>query len=291
MSNRQLLMQLFELLITIRFLLGDGLLVEQQATHRIALGIEYDGAKYSGWQRQANANSVQAELERALSKVANQPMTVICAGRTDAGVHATGQVVHFDSPVSRPMRSWTMGVNTNLPHDVAVRWAQPVSDDFHARFSAHSRRYRYIIYNHPFRPAILHKGVTHCYTQLDHQKMHDAAQCLVGENDFSAFRASLCQAKSPIRHMKHIEVTRKGDYIMIDVQANAFVHHMVRNIAGSLMVIGAGEQPVSWMETLLRNKDRTKSGMTAKPNGLYLVNVGYPEPFDLPKTELGPVFI
>ncbi|WJG08289.1 tRNA pseudouridine(38-40) synthase TruA [Aliiglaciecola sp. LCG003] len=258
---------------------------------RIALGIEYDGANYYGWQRQSKSISVQEHLEQALSKVANTPIQVKCAGRTDAGVHSTGQVVHFDSPVSRPERGWTLGVNTNLPDSIAVKWAKQVDDDFHARFSAVARRYRYIIFNHPFRPAILNHGITHIYTPLDHEKMHQAAQCLVGEHDFSAFRASLCQAKTPVRRLKHIEVTRKGNYIMIDVQANAFVHHMVRNIAGSLMVVGSGEQPITWMQQVLAQKDRSKAGITAKPNGLYLVKVVYPEKFGIPETPLGPVFI
>lgn len=265
--------------------------MENQLTQRIALGIEYDGSQYSGWQRQSSATSVQQHLERALSIVANQDIMVKCAGRTDAGVHATGQVVHFDSPVSRPVRGWTMGVNTNLPADIAVRWVHPVSDDFHARFSAHARRYRYIIFNHPFRPAIMANGVTHVYAALDHEKMHQAAQCLVGENDFSSFRASLCQSKSPIRRLKHIEVTRKGQYIMIDVQANAFVHHMVRNIAGSLIAIGCGERPIEWMQQLLQQKDRTQAAATAKPNGLYLVKVVYPEQFSIPEIPLGPTYI
>ncbi|GAA0858398.1 tRNA pseudouridine(38-40) synthase TruA [Aliiglaciecola litoralis] len=265
--------------------------MEQQQTNRIALGIEYDGAQYSGWQRQSTAPSVQMHLERALSIVANQPILVKCAGRTDAGVHATGQVVHFDSPVFRPDRGWTMGVNANMPADIAVRWVKSVPEDFHARFSAQARRYRYIIFNHPFRPAIMSQGVTHVYTALDHEKMHEAAQCLVGEHDFSAFRASLCQSKSPIRRLEHIEVTRKGQYIMIDVQANAFVHHMVRNIAGSLIVIGSGEQPVDWMNKLLQDKDRTQAAATAKPNGLYLVKVVYPEQFEIPNTPLGPIFV
>ncbi|GAB5381614.1 MAG: tRNA pseudouridine(38-40) synthase TruA [Aliiglaciecola sp.] len=265
--------------------------MEEQALTRVALGIEYDGSGYYGWQRQSHAASVQSHLESALSKVANCPIQVQCAGRTDAGVHSTGQVVHFDSPVTRPERGWTLGVNANLPDDIAVKWVKNMSSDFHARFSATARRYRYIIFNNPFRPAIMNKGVTHVYAQLDHEKMHEAAQCLVGEHDFSAFRASLCQSKSPIRRLKHIDVTRKGEYIMIDVQANAFVHHMVRNIAGSLIVIGSGEQPVTWMQDMLELKDRTKAGATAKPNGLYLVKVIYPEHFGVPEIPLGPVFI
>ncbi len=258
---------------------------------RVALGIEYDGANYFGWQRQSNATSVQQQLEKALKVVANTDIHVQCAGRTDAGVHATGQIVHFDSPVTRPERAWTLGLNTHLPSDVAIKWAKVVDDNFHARFSATARRYRYIIYNHRLRTGILNKGITHIYAPLDHEKMHEAAQCLVGEHDFSAFRASLCQAKTAIRRLSHINVTRTADYILIDVQANAFLHHMVRNITGSLVKIGSGEQPVGWLNELLVNKDRTKAAATAKPNGLYLVKVVYPDEFAIPNTPLGPLML
>ncbi len=257
---------------------------------RIALGIEYDGSKLFGWQRQREVPSVQEHLETALSRIANQPIEVQCAGRTDAGVHATGQVVHFDCPHVRPERAWTLGVNSHLPDNIAVTWMKTVEEDFHARFSATARRYRYIIYNNSLRTGILNSGVTHIYSHLDHQLMHDAAQCLVGEHDFSTFRAALCQSKSPYRNLTHISVTRKGRYIMLDVQANAFLHHMIRNIAGSLMQIGGKAKPVSWMEEILLAKDRTVAAATAKPNGLYLVNVEYPDSFKIPEVPLGPVF-
>lgn len=257
---------------------------------RVALGIEYDGSAYFGWQRQRDVPSVQEHLENALSRIASSPITVKCAGRTDAGVHATGQVVHFDCPAERAERAWTLGANTYLPKDIAVTWMRPVEEDFHARFSATSRRYRYIIYNNQLRSGILAGGMSHIYTELDHELMHEAAQCLIGKHDFSTFRASLCQAKSPVRTLTHIDVTRKGHYLMLEVQANAFLHHMVRNIAGSLMQIGGKVKPVQWMQHILESKDRTLAAATAKPNGLYLVKVDYPEAFNLPQRPLGPVF-
>lgn len=258
---------------------------------RVALGIEYDGAEYKGWQRQNEVKSVQQTLENALSNVANIPISIHCAGRTDAGVHATGQVVHFESENSRPERAWTLGVNANLPDSVSVKWAKSVPDDFHARFSATARRYRYIIYNHTLRPAILMAGLTHVYRELDAERMHIAAQALIGEHDFSAFRASLCQSKSPNRDVSHVRVFRQGRFVIIDIQANAFVHHMVRNIAGSLIEIGAGEQETDWMAWLLTRKDRTLAAATAKPNGLYLVDVRYPSRFAIPQNPLGPLFL
>lgn len=258
---------------------------------RVALGIEYDGAKFYGWQRQRVVDSVQKHVEEALSKIADCPITIHCAGRTDAGVHATGQVVHFDTDVERPEKAWIMGGNTNLPDSIAIKWAKPVEEDFHARFSATARRYRYIIFNNRFRPGILTGGVTHEYQPLDETKMQEASRCLLGENDFSAFRASLCQSKSPFRNVIHLEVSRKSQYVIIDIRANAFVHHMVRNIAGSLIEVGAGNQPVEWIETLLKGKDRTQAAATAKPNGLYLVDVTYPDEFGLPKQPMGPLFL
>jgi tRNA pseudouridine38-40 synthase len=258
---------------------------------RTALGIEYDGAAFYGWQRQHEVQSVQQHLEHALSKVANTPVQVQCAGRTDAGVHATGQVVHFDCDIERPERAWTLGVNANLPDAIAVTWAKPVVEDFHARFSATARRYRYVIFNSKQRPAILNHGVTHVHRKLDAERMHEAAQVLIGEHDFSSFRAALCQSKSPFRNLMHIRVSRYGAYIMIDIKANAFVHHMVRNITGSLIEIGAGEKGIDWMQWLLEQKDRTLAAATAKPNGLYLVDVDYPDEYGLPDRPLGPLFM
>ncbi|MCC2616772.1 tRNA pseudouridine(38-40) synthase TruA [Aestuariibacter halophilus] len=266
-------------------------LPKPEAFHRIALGIEYDGASYYGWQRQREVVGVQQVLEQALSQIAATPVELQCAGRTDAGVHATGQVIHVDVPASRPMRAWTLGMNANLPDSIAVKWAMPVSEDFHARFSATARRYRYIIYNNRLRGGILTRGVTHFHQELDEQRMHQAAQCLVGEHDFSAFRAAICQSKTPYRNVTRVSVKRQGPYVILDIQANAFLHHMVRNITGSLLSIGCGDQPVEWMAEVLASRDRTIAAATAKPNGLYLVDVTYPQGFGLPRLPLGPLFL
>ncbi len=258
---------------------------------RIALGIEYDGSAYYGWQRQPEAASVQACLEKALSRVADAPISVFCAGRTDAGVSATGQVVHFETPVLRREAAWTMGVNTYLPKNISVRWMSEVAEDFHARFSATARRYRYIIYNHRFRAAILQSGITHVHLPLDVDKMQRAGQALLGENDFTSFRASQCQSLTPWRYMIHLNVSRHGNYVVVDVKANAFVHHMVRNIVGSLIEVGSGAQSENWMAELLAAKDRNLAAATAKAEGLYLVSVDYPEKFGLPKLNMGPLFL
>ncbi|MGU3414047.1 tRNA pseudouridine(38-40) synthase TruA [Enterobacteriaceae bacterium C34A] len=265
--------------------------VESLPRFKIALGIEYDGSKYYGWQRQNEVRSVQEKLEKALSKVADEPINVLCAGRTDAGVHGTGQVVHFETHAERKDAAWTLGVNANLPDDIAVRWVKAVPDDFHARFSATARRYRYIIYNQRLRPAILGQGVTHYYHPLDAEKMQRAAQSLLGENDFTSFRAVQCQSRTPWRNVMHINVERYGAYVVVDIKANAFVHHMVRNIVGSLMEVGAGNQPESWIAELLAAKDRTLAAATAKAEGLYLVAVDYPQRFDLPTPPMGPLFL
>lgn len=258
---------------------------------KIALGIEYDGSRYYGWQRQAEVESVQGHLEQALSKVADAPITVFCAGRTDAGVHATGQVVHFTTQAQRKDAAWTMGVNAHLPQDIAVRWVTGVADDFHARFSATARRYRYVIYNHRLRPAVLARGVTHFHFPLDAARMERAGQCLLGENDFTSFRAVQCQSRTPWRNVNHLKVTRHGPYIVVDIKANAFVHHMVRNIVGSLMEVGCGNQPESWIAALLAAKDRTLAAATARADGLYLVAVDYPARFALPTPPMGPLFL
>jgi tRNA pseudouridine38-40 synthase len=258
---------------------------------RIALGIEYQGGAYRGWQRQSDVPSIQKNVEAALENMLRHKVEITCAGRTDAGVSATGQVIHFDTEVERPLKAYERGMNTLMPHDIAVTWAKPVPDTFHARFSAYSRRYRYIIYNAPLRPGILNSGLTHCYQPLDEGLMHDAAQCLVGEHDFTSFRASLCQSKSPVRRVKDISVVRYGRHIIVDIQANAFLHHMVRNIVGSLMLVGQALEPSAWITQLLNMKDRTKAAATAKPNGLYLVKVLYPDEFDIPELPIGPLFL
>lgn len=258
---------------------------------RIALGIEYDGAAFYGWQRQREVNSVQAEIETALARVADSSVEIQCAGRTDAGVHATNQVIHFNTSAERPLKAWTFGMNANLPNTIAVKWAKQVDDAFHARFSATARRYRYIINNQPLRSGILPHGVTHFHRPLNAEHMHEAAQALLGEQDFTSFRAALCQSKTPFRNVHHATVVRRGDFIILDIKANAFLHHMVRNIVGSLCEIGAGGQDINWIAELLAEKDRTKAAATAKPHGLYLVGVDYPEQFAIPVTNSGPLFL
>ncbi|RLM24882.1 tRNA pseudouridine(38-40) synthase TruA [Brenneria alni] len=271
--------------------MSEPILAGESSPLKIALGIEYDGSRYYGWQRQAEVDSVQACLEQALTRVANEPISVFCAGRTDAGVHATGQVVHFLTQAARKDAAWTMGVNANLPPDIAVRWVKTVSDDFHARFSATARRYRYVIFNHRYRPAILARGVTHYYLPLDAGRMERAGQCLLGENDFTSFRAVQCQSRTPWRNVNHLKVTRHGAYIVVDIKANAFVHHMVRNIVGSLMEVGCGNQPEGWIAQLLAAKDRSLAAATARAEGLYLVAVDYPARFALPQPVMGPLFL
>ncbi len=258
---------------------------------RIALGVEYDGFRYRGWQRQDHVQSVQSVLEATLSKIADQNVSVQCAGRTDAYVHATGQVIHFDIDCVRPLSAWTLGVNAHLPSDVSVRWAKEVSQTFHARFSAFARRYFYIIFNHRLRSGIARYKVSHYHQLLNEKDMHEAAQYLLGEQDFSSFRAAQCQSCSPFREVHHIRVDRQGDYVVVDIQANAFLHHMVRNIVGTLILVGAKEKPVSWVRAVLRNKDRNSAGATAKPHGLYLVDVSYPESFGIPKNSFNPLLL
>ncbi|WP_440055562.1 tRNA pseudouridine(38-40) synthase TruA [Pseudoalteromonas sp. T1lg65] len=258
---------------------------------RVALGIEYNGAQYSGWQRQQHVNSVQQEIETALSRICNHPVEIVCAGRTDAGVHATGQLVHFDTNSTRAMGAFTLGMNSQLPDDIAVRFAQEVDEQFHARFSATARRYRYVIYNHTYRPGILRSGVTHFHGELDVERMQKACPVMVGEQDFTSFRAVHCQSNTPFRNIHHLEVKRIGPYVVIDIKANAFLHHMVRNITGCLLDIGTGKQEPEWMAELLAAKDRTLASATAKPNGLYLVDVDYPEAWGIEKMPLGPLFL
>jgi tRNA pseudouridine38-40 synthase len=249
---------------------------------RIALGVEYDGRCFHGWQRQEAVSSIQASLEQALSRVADAPVSVHCAGRTDRGVHALEQVVHFDTESQRDMRAWVLGTNANLAEGVSVCWARPVGDDFHARFSALRRTYRYVILNRSARPSFAAGRVTWDYRPLDEGRMYRAGQCLLGERDFSSYRAVACQSKTPMRNVTHLSVTRKDDLVIMDIQANAFLHHMVRNIAGVLMAIGCGEQPEDWAQQVLEARDRTQGGVTAPPHGLYLMAVEYPPEFGIP---------
>ncbi len=250
---------------------------------RIALGVEYNGTHFSGWQRQKGGErTVQEEVEKALSLVADHEVKIICAGRTDTGVHAQEQVVHFDTHVSRDLHAWVLGTNANLPPDVSILWAVEVNDDFHARFSATARSYRYVILNRQSRPALRYARVSWAHYSLDEQRMSDAAKYFIGKHDFTTFRAVACQSKTPVRTIERLQIVRHGEYIVIDITANAFLHHMVRNIAGVLMEIGRGDKEPEWVQELLQARDRTAGGITAPAGGLYLMSVGYPEQFVLP---------
>ncbi|MEW6446395.1 MAG: tRNA pseudouridine(38-40) synthase TruA [Pseudomonadota bacterium] len=257
---------------------------------KIALGIEYAGTHYHGWQSQAAVDSIQARLEHALSKVADHPIELVCAGRTDRGVHASGQVAHFDTHAVRDMHAWQMGTLSNVPKDIGVLWVREVPDDFHARFSATARQYRYAIVNRPHRPALLHGRVTWQWRPLDVDAMNEAAKSLVGTFDFSSFRGKDCQAKSPVRTLEWIRLTREGEFIYLDLCANAFLHHMVRNIAGTLMQVGMGLRPPEWLAEVRDARLREAAGFTAPADGLYLVHVRYPEHFGLGLEPRLPVF-
>ena len=250
---------------------------------RIALGVEYDGTDFLGWQRLRHGRTVQGCLEAALASVAGHPVQVFCAGRTDSGVHARCQVIHFDTIVYREPRQWVLGACSNLPRDVAVLWAKMVSDDFHARFCAYSRRYRYSILNRPIRAVLHARYMSWERLPLDVESMHRAAQALVGEHDFSAFRAISCQASHARRCVLRVDVSRYGEEVWMDIEANAFLHHMVRNIVGSLLPIGRGERPVAWMAQLLAGRDRKVAGPTALPQGLSLTGPRYDSCWGLPQ--------
>ncbi len=259
---------------------------------RVALCLSYNGSAYHGWQSQkCGLPTVQKYLQEAVSRVANHPVALVCAGRTDKGVHGAYQVVHFDTQARRSERAWVFGCNANLPKDISVSWAGTVQEDFHARFSASSRRYHYVIYNHPVRPAIFYNELSWCHDPLDAHLMHQAAQCLVGEHDFSSFRAVGCQSRSPFRNIEYLNVQRYGHVLVMDIKGNAFLHHMVRNIAGVLMEIGKQRKPVSWCADVLAARDRTQGGVTAQPNGLFLTHVDYPESFGLPSSQGAPSII
>ncbi|MCH9644626.1 MAG: tRNA pseudouridine(38-40) synthase TruA [Gammaproteobacteria bacterium] len=259
---------------------------------RIALGVRYDGANYRGWQVQdEELPTVQGRLERSIARVANHPITTVCAGRTDAGVHATAQVVHFDTSVDRRDYSWVFGSNSNLPSDISILWAKQVSMDFHARYSAVARTYRYIVYNHPIKPAILRHGVGWFHKPLEVGAMLEASQCLLGEHDFSSFRGADCQSNTAMRNLQRVEVVRRDRMVIIEITANAFLLHMIRNIVGTLVEIGCEQKPVEWMQEVLEARDRRAAGATISPNGLYLVKVDYPDEFELPINPTGPYFL
>ena len=253
---------------------------------RYALGIEYDGTDFMGWQRQGHAGrTVQACVEEAISKVADHPVEVTCAGRTDAGVHATGQVVHFDSTARRALRGWLLGVNSNLPVDVTACWIKAVTPEFHARFRAVARHYRYTVLNRPTRPALARAQLTWIHRPLDTARMQTGAQHLLGKHDFSAFRSVECQALHPVRNLQRLEVRREGRRVLIDAVADGFLHHMVRNIAGVLLAIGEGKRDTSWSRQVLEGRDRSLGGVTAPANGLCFMAVRYPDEFGIPPPE------
>jgi tRNA pseudouridine38-40 synthase len=249
---------------------------------RIAVGLEYDGAAYAGWQTQPGLPTVQQAAQRALSAVAAAPVDLVAAGRTDAGVHACGQVAHFDTQALRAGRSWVLGANSNLPRDVCVSWAVPVPEHFHARYCAEARTYRYLILNRAARSALSAQRATWIWRPLDAARMAQAAALLLGEHDFSAFRSSECQARSPIRRMQRLTVERRGDWIVIEATANAFLHHMMRNIVGLLIAVGDGHAPTDWALAVLAGRDRTRNAATAPAEGLYLWQVRYPAAFAVP---------
>lgn len=249
------------------------------------MGIEYSGTKYTGWQKQSNTISIQERLENAISYIANEKIQITCAGRTDTGVHAIEQVIHFDTYVYRTYKEWTLGINTKLPEDIVVIWIKKVSSLFNARFSALARCYRYIIYNDIFRSAILKNKVFYFSKFLNVKKMYRASQFLIGEHDFSSFRSIYCQSNTPWRNMMYINVFRKNNYVILDLKANSFVHKMVRNIVGSLIEIGRSKKNETWILNVLNYKKRQLAGFTANPEGLYLYKIYYPNTFNLPKNK------
>jgi len=252
---------------------------------RIALGVEYDGHPFCGWQSQADGRTVQDTLQHVLSRLAGEPVAVIAAGRTDTGVHALEQVVHFDTSAERPLTAWVRGANALLPASIAVLWAHPVADEFHARFSAHGRSYRYLLINRPVRPAIHANKVGWFHAPLDVSAMQRASQCLLGEHDFSAFRAAQCQARSPVKHLQQLDISRHGEMLVFDFSADAFLHHMVRNIVGCLVYVGKGKYPPDWLSGVLASRERSLAAPTFAPDGLYLARIRYETKWGLPQQE------
>lgn len=245
--------------------------------------MEYDGSRFCGWQTQPQRCAVQDALEQALAQVAGEAVATICAGRTDAGVHALAQVVHFDSTAERPESAWVRGVNALLPSTCAVTWSRPVSQEFHARYSALARGYRYVLLNHPVRPAADQGRTGWFHLPLDLEKMQRAARLLVGEHDFSAFRSSECQARTPVRTVSRLDIVRRGDYLVFDFSANAFLHHMIRNIVGCLLYVGKGRYPPEWLAEVLEGRDRSRAAPTFEAAGLYLTKVVYDARWGLPE--------
>jgi tRNA pseudouridine38-40 synthase len=256
---------------------------------RFAIGIEFSGVQYRGWQtQQPGVPSVQETMENVLSKIANEPLMLHGAGRTDAGVHATNMVAHFDTNAIRPLDGWLMGANSMLPKDISIQWIKEMDSDFHARFKAKARRYRYVVYNALRRPALLNKQVTHIYQDLDVEKMISAAVKFEGTHNFESFRAASCQSNQPIRNVHHCRLIRHGAYLVLDIQADGFLHHMVRNIVGCLLEIGQGMYDIDHIDTIFAAEDRKAAGVTAPPDGLYFIQAHYPEEFNLPEVPLGP---
>lgn len=256
-----------------------------QTPCRIAVSVEYDGSRYRGWQAQNHDSQVvQTEVEKALSKVADEPINVVCSGRTDSGVHASSQICHFDTVAHRDSYNWVMGVNTQLPNDISLSWAQQVDPEFHARFSARSRQYVYLIRQSPYRSALLRNSMTFTHKRLDPELMGEAGSSLLGTHDFNAYRSAQCQAKTSVRTLSHLSVHCHESVIAVHVEANGFLQNMVRNIVGVLTAIGSQEEPVIWARQVLESKDRTKGGVTAPPHGLYFLGPTYDDNFGLPKT-------
>ena len=249
---------------------------------KFAIGVSYCGAGLEGWQSQPSGNTVQDHLERALSEIGGEPISLIAAGRTDAGVHASAQVAHFETNADRPESAWVRGANTLLPAGIAAQWAAPVAEDFHARYSAISRTYRYVLYNHSVRPALLSGRAGWFHLHLDVENMREAANRLVGEHDFSSFRSAECQAKTPVRTVEKVTIRSRGAYVLFDFTANAFLHHMVRNLVGCLVYVGKGKHPPAWISEILAARDRRIAAPTFSPDGLYLSEVRYEARWGLP---------
>ncbi|OYY59552.1 MAG: tRNA pseudouridine(38-40) synthase TruA [Hydrogenophilales bacterium 28-61-11] len=251
---------------------------------RIVLGLEYCGIGFCGWQSQLQGCGVQDALETAMAAIAGEKVRVTTAGRTDTGVHAAFQVVHFDTEVRRPLTAWVRGVNSHLPAGVAVLWAREVGEDFHARFGAMQRGYRYVLLNHAVRPGLNQGLIGWHHNPLDEVAMNEAAALLIGQHDFTAFRAAECQAKSPVKHLQRLQIERRGDYLLCDFRADGFLHHMVRNLMGSLIQVGAGTHPPAWVREILDGRDRARAAPTFDAAGLYLTHIRYPAHFALPET-------